>query len=78
MPRIRCRQSERGFANERIAKLADDKNVFYLDIGQKFLKEDGSLPKDIMPDYLHPNAKGYEIWASAMEPTIVRLMGEKE
>ena len=45
---------------EIIAKLADDKNVFYLDIGQKFLDSDGTLPRTIMPDLLHPNAKGYE------------------
>jgi lysophospholipase L1-like esterase len=65
-------------ANERIAQLADGKQVFYLDIGKKFLKEDGTLPKDIMPDFLHPNARGYEIWASAMEPTVARLLAEKE
>ncbi len=50
-------------ANERIAKLADDQHVFYLDIGPKFLDPDGTLSKEIMPDLLHPNAKGYEIWA---------------
>jgi lysophospholipase L1-like esterase len=65
-------------ANEQIAQLADGKHVFYLDIGKKFLKEDGTLPKDIMPDFLHPNTRGYEIWASSMEPTVARLMAEKE
>lgn len=63
-------------ANEMIAKFADNQNVFYLDIGQKFLGPDGSLPKDIMPDLLHPNAKGYEIWASAIEPSVAKLLGE--
>jgi beta-glucosidase len=29
-----------------------------------------------MPDYLHPNAKGYEIWAEAIEPDVAKLMGE--
>jgi lysophospholipase L1-like esterase len=65
-------------ANERIAKLADNEHVFYLDINKKFLTADGTLTKDIMPDFLHPNAKGYEIWASAMEPTVARLLAEKE
>jgi len=63
-------------ANEQIAKLADDKKIFYLDIGPKFLTADGELTKEIMPDALHPNAKGYEIWATAIEPTIVKLLGE--
>ena len=30
-----------------------------------------------MPDLLHPNAKGYEIWAEAIEPKVAKLMGEK-
>jgi len=29
-----------------------------------------------MPDLLHPNTKGYEIWAEAMEPKIKELVGE--
>jgi lysophospholipase L1-like esterase len=65
-------------ANEIIAKLADDKDIYYLDIGQKFLKEDGTLTKDIMPDLLHPNAKGYAIWAKAIEPSVAKLMGEEK
>jgi beta-glucosidase len=64
-------------ANEGIAKLGDDKMVFYLDIGDKFLGPDRKLPRDIMPDLLHPNAKGYEIWAEAMEPTVAKLLDEK-
>jgi len=62
--------------NELIAKFADGKNVFFLNINDKFLAEDGALPKSIMPDRLHPNEKGYQIWAEAMEPMIKKLMGE--
>ncbi len=64
--------------NEIISKLDDGKSIFYLDIGPKFLTgSDGTLPKDIMPDLLHPNAKGYEIEAEAIEPKIKELLGEK-
>ena len=62
--------------NELIKTFADDERVFWLDIADKFLDDEGNLPKDIMPDLLHPNAQGYEIWAQAMEPTIKKLMGE--
>jgi len=47
--------------NKIIAKYADDKNVFFLDINSKFMGPDGQLLKGIMPDKLHPNAKGYLI-----------------
>jgi len=61
--------------NEEIAKLDDGgQHVKYLDIGKKFLEADGTLTKDIMPDYLHPNAKGYQIWADATAPAIAELM----
>jgi len=63
--------------NKIISNLADGQNVFYIDIGPKFLAADGTLGKDIMPDLLHPNGKGYEIWAEAIEPTVAKLMGEK-
>lgn len=62
--------------NELIKKFADDESVFFLDISDKFLDKNGNLPKKIMPDLLHPNAKGYSIWAKAMEPAIKKLMGE--
>jgi lysophospholipase L1-like esterase len=52
--------------NEIIAKLGKEKNIKYLDIGEKFLEADGNLSKDIMPDYLHLSKKGYEIWAKAV------------
>jgi len=50
------------------------KKLQYLDIGPKFLTEDGTLPKDIMPDFLHPNTKGYQIWADAMDSTLQELL----
>lgn len=62
--------------NAIIAKLADGKMISYMDIGQKFLEADGTLPKSIMPDALHPNEKGYEIWADAIEGRIKELLGE--
>jgi lysophospholipase L1-like esterase len=65
-------------ASKIASKLADDKTVFYMDVSDKFLKADGTLPRDVMPDSLHPNKKGYEIWAEAIEPTVAKLMGEKQ
>ncbi len=44
--------------NTAIAKLDDGKMIKFLDIGKVFLAEDGSIPKTIMPDLLHPNKQG--------------------
>ena len=62
--------------NGIIAKLNGTHNVTFLDIGPKFLTPEGLITKDIMPDLLHPNEKGYRIWAEAIEPTVKNLMGE--
>ncbi|MDP1590854.1 MAG: GDSL-type esterase/lipase family protein, partial [Prosthecobacter sp.] len=62
--------------NQLLAQLDGERNVTFLDIGPKFLTPDGLITKDIMPDYLHPNEKGYRIWAEAIEPTVKKLMGE--
>lgn len=62
--------------NGIISKLNGTHNVTFLDIGPKFLTPEGLITKDIMPDFLHPNEKGYRIWAEAIEPTVKQLMGE--
>jgi lysophospholipase L1-like esterase len=64
-------------ANEIIKKLADNKTVFYLDIGPKFLTADGTLTRDVMPDLLHLNEGSYRTWAESIEPKVKELMGEK-
>ena len=63
--------------NAVINKLADDKNVFYCDITDKFLDKNGTLSRKIMPDLLHPNDAGYEIWAQAMMPYVEKFVGKK-
>lgn len=60
--------------NQRIAKLDDGKTVKYLDIGPRFLNNDGTISKEIMPDFLHLTPKGYTIWADAIEPTLWSML----
>ncbi|MCY3022988.1 MAG: GDSL-type esterase/lipase family protein [Planctomycetota bacterium] len=61
--------------NKILAKLDDGKTIKYLDIGDKFLNEDKSMKKDLMPDVLHPNGKGYEVWAEAILPAVKQMLG---
>jgi len=65
-------------ASKLASKIADDKIIYYLDINQVFLTEDGVLSRKIMGDLLHPNTRGYRIWAEAIEPTVKNLMGEND
>jgi lysophospholipase L1-like esterase len=61
--------------NSLIAKLDDQRHVFYLDIGSRFLDEKGYfLPDAFRPDNLHPQAKGYEIWGAAVKDKLAELM----
>ena len=69
--------------NEQVNKLIsayaspnDPKRIVYMDIGAKFLTPDQILGKDIMPDALHPNAKGYQIWAEAIIDMVKQQLQE--
>jgi lysophospholipase L1-like esterase len=60
--------------NAIIAKLDDGKTVFFKDIGKEFLDQNGGLSGEIMPDYLHLSAKGYDIWGKAIKADIEKLI----
>jgi lysophospholipase L1-like esterase len=61
--------------NRIIMNLDDQRHVFYLDIGAKFLDEKGVfLPEVFRPDNLHPLAKGYDIWGEAVQAKLQQLM----
>jgi beta-glucosidase len=56
-------------ANKIIARLDDGKHVFFNNINDKFLDDQGRLI-GFRNDNLHPNAQGYEIWATAVADTL--------
>ncbi|MSU51762.1 MAG: GDSL family lipase [Opitutus sp.] len=60
--------------NIELAKLDDGQKVRFLDIGASFLGQDGKIPFTIMPDQLHPNLAGYQLWADAMKPTLEAML----
>jgi len=61
-------------ANQMISQFADGKKVIYLDIGDKLVQSDGTISKDVMVDFTHPTAKGYQIWADAIQSTIDKFV----
>lgn len=52
---------------------ADGATVHYLDIGPAFLAP-GTQLRDVMPDHLHPNEKGCEIFANVIKAKVDQLM----
>ena len=60
--------------NADLARLDNGDDVRFLDINRVFLGQDGKIPLAIMPDQLHPNAAGYQLWADAMKAKLAEMM----
>jgi lysophospholipase L1-like esterase len=56
--------------NKIIARLDDQKHVFFMNINDKFLDANGNLVGFRPSDHLHPVEQGFEIWASSVAPTL--------
>jgi lysophospholipase L1-like esterase len=63
-------------AGKLTENLADNRYVFWLDINHIFLRQDGKINVELMPDLLHPNLAGAEAWVAALEHTMLKLMSE--
>lgn len=60
--------------NVRYANLADDKQVYYADVGGIFLASGQTkVPASLMPDGVHPNAKGYALLGAAITAQLGRI-----
>jgi beta-glucosidase len=62
--------------NQIIRKLADNQNVIWVDFGHKFIDENGRIPRNLMPDYLHLTPEAYQIWADSIRNPLRRALGE--
>jgi lysophospholipase L1-like esterase len=61
--------------NDNVAKFADGKAVRYLNINDKLADKDGKLIEGMTVDRLHLSLKGYQVWADALKPLLVELLG---
>ncbi|MFK7851812.1 MAG: GDSL-type esterase/lipase family protein [Akkermansiaceae bacterium] len=62
--------------NKIIKGYADEKIIFYRDLGKVFLTPEGFVDPNLMPDYVHPGEEGFRAWGKAMEPFIKTHLGE--
>lgn len=53
--------------NERIAQLADDRNIFYIDVNDVVCDEDGNLQSDLTFDEIHLYGSKYNIWVDFLK-----------
>ena len=60
--------------NALLVGIAKDAGASWLDLSRAFLDAKGVLSKDLMPDLLHPNTRGYEIWANAIRDPLKHWM----
>jgi hypothetical protein len=78
-PRSENYSAQRGklaMINQALRRLADEKSVFWIDLAHQFLNSDGTIPRELMPDYLHLSARGYAIWAEAIEDKLCAILGD--
>lgn len=67
--RVRC-----ATVNRELQKYADGRSVIWCDFTDEFLRPDGSLSRDIMPDFLHPREEGYCHWTAALLPIVNAIL----
>jgi beta-glucosidase len=79
-PRSENPNAQRGkilMVNQVIRRLADEPQVFWIDLGHQLVNDNGLIPRDLMPDYLHLSRRGYALWAEAIEDTLSRILGDE-
>jgi len=62
--------------NAIISQLATRDKVTYLDITDQLLESDGTLSKEVMPDFLHLSNEGYRRWTVAILPWITERVAQ--
>jgi len=63
--------------NEIIKSFDDGQRVTFIDISPKMIEADGTISREMMPDFVHPTAQGYQIWADAIQPVINKYLAAK-
>lgn len=63
--------------NQVLHRLADNQSVYWADFGFKFVADNGSIPKAMMPDFLHLTPAAYQIWAESIEERVSQIVGDQ-
>jgi lysophospholipase L1-like esterase len=63
--------------NEGLAKFADGKTIYYVNVNDKLAGPDGVLFDGMTIDKLHLSVKGYQVWADGLRPLLTKLLGPR-
>lgn len=63
--------------NGIISAYADGESIFFLNINASLMNPDGTLSKDLLPDWLHLSQRGYDLWARSLAPTLQKLLATR-
>jgi lysophospholipase L1-like esterase len=63
--------------NASLSRLANGRDVRYLNVNDKLADKDGRLFPGMMNDRdkLHPTISGYQVWADGLKPILTELLG---
>ena len=61
--------------NRGLAAMADGRTIRYVDVTDRLTSADGRLRTELFMDALHPNVRGYQVWAEALKPVLRELLG---
>jgi lysophospholipase L1-like esterase len=63
--------------NANLARLANGRDVRYLNVNDRLADKDGRLLPGMMNerDKLHPTIPGYQVWADGLKPIFAELLG---
>ncbi len=76
--RIAARRAKTRELNDRLKTLDDGDGTRVLDLTDTFLDADGVMRPGLTGgDAIHPTAKGYQVWAAAMRPTLDAMLAAK-
>ena len=58
--------------NVLLKALAKEAGVTYIDLGDQLIQPDGTISREMMPDFLHPAEPAYEIWGEALKEILAK------
>jgi len=73
LPRDGALETKVQAINTLISKYYDKKQVFYLDMSDKFQDAPGKEKAGLFVDTVHLTKEGYQVWYETMEPLLKKL-----